>query len=138
MYTKKDTEVWWSLHVYLLNFEDKHCGFSVSLIASEGGSNQAKTVFKNTFTRELDLEDGCEEMVIDTERTGGKPEYSAEATWYGEFHGWQDATNDVLNGNAHKVLCCNGEEVQIMLDGKGKDKDHVGVKGTITIPWIGY
>lgn len=62
----------------------------------------------------------------------------AEATWGGAFHGCHDATNDVLNGTAGRVLCCNGKTVEIMLDDKGKDNDHVGVKGTIMIPWIGY
>ena len=44
----------------------------------------------------------------------------------------------VLKGTAGNVLCQNGNTVQIMIDDKGSDKGHIGVKGTIMIPWVGY
>ena len=135
--TKSGKETFWKIQIELLNFDEGKCGFGISFIVMEGGSSGPASILKNTFTKVLPLELGFKQMSINTDYFGGS-HFEAEATWTGEFHGWHDATGFVLKGTAGNVLCQNGNIVQIMIDDKGSDKGHIGVKGTIMIPWIGY
>ena len=138
--TKQGKNVYWKLTVQLLNVEDGgRCGFGISLRVSEGGMSDPSSVLLNTYTKVVDLELGLSQMSINTDYFGGgEAVFTAEDTWTGQFHGWHDATSSVLKGTAGTVLCHEGNTVEIMVDDKGKDLGHIGVKGTIMIPWIGY
>lgn len=136
--TKSGKPTYWELHVELLNFDGGKCGFGICLIVKENGSGGPASILKNSYTVEIPLELGFSQMAINTDYFGGKPVFDARATWTGEYHGWHDATSDVLRGTAGNVLCCNGNAVEIMIDDKGRDMGNVGVRGKIMIPWIGY
>lgn len=135
--TKSGKDTYWKLQIELLNFDEGKCGFGISLIVKEGGSGGPASILKNHYTEIIPLELGFKQMSINTDYFGGS-HFEAQAIWTGEFHGWHDATSFVLNGTAGNVLCHNGNTVEIMIDDKGKDKGHIGVRGRIMIPWIGY
>ena len=134
--TKSGKKTDWEMHVELLNMEGGLCGFSISLTVKEGGGGAS--ILQNHYFKEIPLKIGLSEMSIDTDYFGGRPTYEAHGSVIGQQHGWFDVTSDVLGGSAGLILCRNGNKVKIMIDDKGSDLGHIGVEGTIMIPWIGY
>ena len=126
------------MHIELLNLDGGHCGFNISLTVKEGGEGGGASILQNRFTKEIPLKAGLSEMSIDTDYFGGRPTFEAHGTVTGQQHGWFDVTSDVLNGTAGNILCQKGNKVLISIDDKGSDLGHIGVQGTIMVPWIGY
>ncbi|MBR3986171.1 MAG: hypothetical protein IKK04_03375 [Bacteroidales bacterium] len=136
--TKTGKKTYWEMHIELLNLDGGHCGFNISLTVKEGGEGGGASILQNHFTKEIPLKAGLSEMSIDTDYFGGRPTFEAHGTVTGQQHGWFDVTSDVLNGTAGNILCQKGNKVLISIDDKGSDLGHIGVQGTIMVPWIGY
>ena len=137
-----DTEfgkrVFWRARVELVNFDDGHCGYAISFMVHEGGRNANKSILLNHVTGSIALESGCSSMAIDTERLRRVSVFEAESEWTGKYHGWKEATRDMQTGGIKNVVDCDAHIVEIYLDDKGDDKGHVGMRGYLKIPWIGY
>lgn len=132
--------VYWTLRVELVNFDDGHCGYSISFKVFEDGRTANKSILLNHVTDFIVLQNGCSSMAIDTEHPAlrGKTVFEADGSWKGEIHTWKDATREIENSDARKVINCDAHRVYVHLDDVGDDLDHVGIKGWIKIPWIGY
>ena len=137
--TEPGKKVYWRARVELVNFDDGHCGYAISFKVKEGGRNAGgRSILLNHFTGDIALESGCSSMAIDTERLRGVSVFEAESEWTGKYHGWQEATRYMQTGGIKNVVDCDAHIVDIYLDDSGKDKGHVGIRGYLRIPWIGY
>lgn len=136
--TKTGKTTYWEMHIEMLNLDGGLCGFNISLTVKEGGEGGGASILQNHFTKAIPLKAGLTEMSIDTDYFGGRPTFEAHGTVTGQHHGWFDVTSDVLRGTAGNVLCQKGNKVLISIDDQGKDMGHIGVQGTIMIPWKGY
>lgn len=130
--------IFWRARVELVNFDDGHCGYAISFKVHEGGRDANRSILLNHVTGDINLESGCSSMAIDTERLRGVSVFEAESEWTGKYHGWQEATRYMQTGGIKNVVDCDAHTVEISLDGSGDDKGHVGIKGYLRIPWIGY
>ena len=146
--TQPGKPIYWKLRIEFMNFDvdEGKCGYGISLLVCEGGRDANRTRLLNHITVMLDSED-CSSMAIDTSHpslksaTGSnKLWFEASATWEGRIHGWQDATEIIRNSpdGMRRVLDCDNSKVWVYLDNDGDDLGHVGVKGVLKIPWIGY
>ena len=136
--TEPGKRVYWRARVELVNFDDGHCGYAISFMVHEGGRNANKSILVNCASGSIALEDLCSSMAIDTERLRGVSVFEAESEWTGKYHGWKEATRDMQTGGIKNVVDCDAHIVEIYLDDKGDDKGHVGIRGYLKIPWIGY
>ena len=136
--TQSGKPVFWRARVELVNFDDGHCGYAISFMVHEGGRNANKSILLNHVTGSIALESGCSSMAIDTERLRRVSVFEAESEWTGKYHGWKEATRDMQTGGIKNVVDCDAHIVEIYLDDKGDDKGHVGIRGFLKIPWIGY
>jgi hypothetical protein len=136
--TEPKKPVFWRARVELVNFDDGHCGYAISFMVHEGGRNANKSILVNCVSGSIALESGCSSMAIDTERLRGVSVFEAESEWTGKYHGWKEATRDMQTGGIKNVVDCDAHIVEIYLDDKGDDKGHVGIRGFLKIPWIGY
>lgn len=142
-----DNDIWatdgkptyWRLVVELINFDGGSCGYSISLLASEYGKDASYTKLLNHVANDFVENNGCEYMAIDTSNPslGGLTTFKAEATWYGSLSQWKDASQEIRNSDVRRVIDLNSP-CEIVLDGKGDDLGHVGIRGYLKIPWIGY
>ena len=137
--TKAGKAIYWKLRIDLLNFDNGHCGYSISLKVCEGGRNANKSILLNHISDEIILKYGCKSMSIDTSNPtlGGKSYFEAEGNWTGSYHKWTDASKEIKDSDASRVID-TANPIEVHLDENGKDKGHVGVRGWIRIPWIGY
>lgn len=132
-------KIYWRVRVELVNFDDGHCGYAISFTVKEGGRTGAQSILMSHAEYSIPMAVGCSTMAIDTSKLNGQCVFESDAEWVGKFHGWHDATNSVRSsGSARKVIDCDGALVGVQLDGSGDDWDHIGIRGTLVIPWIGY
>jgi len=137
--TQDGKKVFWRARVELVNFDNGHCGYAISFMVKEGGRNAGgRSILLNHVTNDIALESGCSSVSIDTERLGGVSVFESESEWTGKYHGWKEATSDMQTGGIKNVFDCDANIVEIYLDDKGSDKGHVGIRGYLRIPWIGY
>lgn len=132
-------KIYWKVKVELVNYDDGHCGYAVSFTVKEGGKTGTKSILMSHAEGAVISDPRCTTMAIDTSRLNNKCMFEADSEWTGKYHGWQDATKYVKNsGDAKMVIDCDGALVSVYLDGNGDDWDHIGIKGTLIIPWLGY
>ena len=138
--TQKGKSIYWRLRVELMNFDDGHCGYGISLMVHEGGRNANKTILLNRVTNFIVLKDYCASMAIDTGHPSleGMSVFEADGDWVGTYHNWTDATKEIENSSARRVIDCDSHRVEVHLDDSGYDLANVGIRGWIKIPWIGY
>lgn len=140
VYSKSGKPIYWKLMVDFLNFDNSHCGYSISFKVCEGGKDHNNTVLLNHVANEVILKGGCRSMSIDTGNAAlnGKSHFEAEGNWVGSYHNWVDAAKEIRSSGADRIIDLNAGPFEVHLDDSGDDKGHVGARGWLKIPWVGY
>ena len=128
----------WKVHIELLNFDNGTCGYAMTFTVKEGGRAGSQSILLTTITVPIPLSKDCSSMAIDTSLLNNISIFEAEREDIGKIHGWYEVTNYLKTTGASHIIDCDGALVHVQIDGSGDDLDHVGIKGWIKIPWLGY